>query len=151
MNRDTFEVQSEQEGERLDKYLSSIYPDISRSFFQRILKENQILVNDKPQKANYRLKTDDIVDVTIPDAVQTPILPQYIPLDILYEDDDVLVVNKPKGMVVPLSRALQRYSCKCHNVPLQGLFKRHKRRNTARYSASHRHGHHRLPYCLQER
>ena len=67
MNRDTFEVQSEQEGERLDKYLSSIYPDISRSFFQRILKENQILVNDKPQKANYRLKTDDIVDVTIPD------------------------------------------------------------------------------------
>jgi len=69
MNRDTFEVQSEQEGERLDKYLSSIYPDISRSFFQRILKENQILVNDKPQKANYRLKTDDIVDVTIPDAV----------------------------------------------------------------------------------
>ena len=68
MNRDTFEVQSEQEGERLDKYLSSIYPDISRSFFQRILKENQILVNDKPQKANYRLKTDDIVDVTIPDA-----------------------------------------------------------------------------------
>ena len=55
---------------------------------------------DKPQKANYRLKTDDIVDVTIPDAVQTPILPQDIPLDILYEDDDVLVVNKPKGMVV---------------------------------------------------
>ena len=100
MNRDTFEVQSEQEGERLDKYLSSIYPDISRSFFQRILKENQILVNDKPQKANYRLKTDDIVDVTIPDAVQTPILPQDIPLVILYEDDDVLVVNKPKGMVV---------------------------------------------------
>ena len=100
MNRDTFEVQSEQEGERLDKYLSSIYPDISRSFFQRILKENQILVNDKPQKVNYRLKTDDIVDVTIPDAVQTPILPQDIPLDILYEDDDVLVVNKPKGMVV---------------------------------------------------
>ena len=100
MNRDTFEVQSEQEGERLDKYLSSIYPDISRSFFQRILKENQILVNDKPQKANYRLKTDDIVDVTIPDAVQTPILPQDIPLDILYEDDDVLVVNKPKGMEI---------------------------------------------------
>ena len=135
MNRDTFEVQSEQEGERLDKYLSSIYPDISRSFFQRILKENQILVNDKPQKANYRLKTDDIVDVTIPDAVQTPILPQDIPLDILYEDDDVLVVNKPKGMVVHPS----------------ALFKWHKRRNTARYSASHRHGHHRLPYCLQER
>ena len=68
MQKDTFEVLSEQEGERLDKYLSTIYPDISRSFFQRILKDNQILVNNKPQKANYRLKTDDIVDVTIPDA-----------------------------------------------------------------------------------
>ena len=85
MQRDTFEILSEQEGERLDKYLSTIYPDISRSFFQRILKDNQILVNDKPQKANYRLKTDDIVNVTIADAVQTPILPQDIPLDILYE------------------------------------------------------------------
>lgn len=50
MNRDTFEVQSEQEGERLDKYLSSIYPDISRSFFQRILKENQILVMISPKR-----------------------------------------------------------------------------------------------------
>ena len=66
MNRDTFEVQSEQEGERLDKYLSSIYPDISRSFFQRILKENQILVNDKPQKANYRLKTDEMSQFLMP-------------------------------------------------------------------------------------
>ena len=53
MNRDTFEVQSEQEGERLDKYLSSIYPDISRSFFQRILKENQILMGfPHPSGAN---------------------------------------------------------------------------------------------------
>lgn len=100
MQRDTFEVLNEQEGERLDKYLVGIYPDISRSFFQRILKENKILVNDMPVKANYRLKSSDIVDVTIPDAVSTPILPQDIPLDILYEDDDVLVVNKPKGMVV---------------------------------------------------
>lgn len=100
MQKDTFEVLNEQEGERLDKYLSNIYPDISRSFFQKLIKDNQILVNDTLQKSNYRLKTDDIIDITIPDAVETPILPQDIPLDILYEDDDVLVVNKPKNMVV---------------------------------------------------
>ena len=100
MQKDTFEVLNEQEGERLDKYLSDIYPEFSRSFFQKLIKENNILVNGSNQKSNYRLKTDDIVKITIPDAVETPILPQDIPLDILYEDDDVLVVNKPKGMVV---------------------------------------------------
>mgnify|MGYP000532601203 CR=1 FL=1 len=56
MNRDTFEVQSEQEGERLDKYLSSIYPDISRSFFATDTKRNQILVNDKPQNGKLQAK-----------------------------------------------------------------------------------------------
>ena len=100
MQKDTFEVLNEQEGERLDKYLSDIYPELSRSFFQKLIKENNIQVNGSNQKSNYRLKTDDIVEITIPDAVETPILPQDIPLDILYEDDDVLVVNKPKGMVV---------------------------------------------------
>ena len=57
-------------------------------------------VDAQPQKAGYRLKADDVISVEIPDAVATPILPENIPLDILYEDDDLLVVNKPKGMVV---------------------------------------------------
>jgi 23S rRNA pseudouridine1911/1915/1917 synthase len=100
MKTEEFEVETTQEGERLDKYLSLIYPDISRSFFQKRIKENDILVNQTPQKANYRMKTEDIVTVTIPDAAPTAIIPEDIPLDILYEDDDVLVVNKPKGMVV---------------------------------------------------
>ena len=100
MKTDTFEVLSEQEGERLDKYLNTIYPDFSRSFFQKLIKDKQILINDVPEKANYRLKEDDVVSVTFPDAVETQILPQDIPLDILYEDDDVLVINKPKRMVV---------------------------------------------------
>ena len=100
MKVDTFEVMPEQEGERLDKYLSIIYPDVSRSFFQKIIKDNNIKVNDGVQKANYRIKMDDIVEVTIPDAVETAIVPEDIPLDILYEDDDVLIVNKPKNMVV---------------------------------------------------
>lgn len=100
MKVDTFEVMPEQEGERLDKYLSIIYPDVSRSFFQKLIKDNNIKVNDGVQKANYRIKADDIVEVTIPDAVETAIVPEDIPLDILYEDDDVLIVNKPKNMVV---------------------------------------------------
>lgn len=100
MKQDVFEVLEEQEGERLDKYLSVIYPDISRSFFQKIIKDNMVLVNDQPQKANYRLHAEDIVTIYFPDAVTTAIEPEDIPLDILYEDEDLLVVNKPKGMVV---------------------------------------------------
>ena len=100
MIAETYEVYAEHEGERLDKYLSIIYPDMSRSFFQKLIKDQNIKVNDKYQKANYRMKVEDIVCVCIPDAVETTIAPEDIPLDILYEDEDVLVVYKPKGMVV---------------------------------------------------
>jgi 23S rRNA pseudouridine1911/1915/1917 synthase len=100
MQRELFEVQLEQEGERLDKFLHQIYPDFSRSFFQRLIKNEQVQVNHLVQKASYPVHADDLVSVEIPDAVPTTIEPENIPLDILYEDDDVLVVNKPKGMVV---------------------------------------------------
>ena len=95
-----FEVQSEHEGLRLYKYLFIIYPSQSRSFFQKIIKDRLVIVNGKTQKASYVVQPDDVVEVTIPDAVETPILPENIPLDILYEDDDLIIVNKPKGMVV---------------------------------------------------
>lgn len=96
MKEEIFQVTSEQDGERLDKLLSMIYPDFSRSFFQKLIKENSIKVNEKIQKANYKVQTDDMISILIPDAVETSIEPENIPLDILYEDDDVLVVNKPK-------------------------------------------------------
>ena len=67
MKRETFEVNVEQEGERLDKYLSLIYPDISRSFFQKLIKDDGVLVNDKPEKASYRMNPEDMVSVTFPD------------------------------------------------------------------------------------
>lgn len=95
-----FEVTPEQEGERLDKYLTLIYENQSRSFFQKLIKEEMILVNEKVQKANYRVSAEDTISVTIPKAQEIEILPENIPLDILYEDEDVLIVNKPKGMVV---------------------------------------------------
>lgn len=100
MKKEVFEVSDQQEGERVDKFLSNIYPDLSRSFFQKLIKNQQILVNGSPQKASYPVNLLDLVTVEIPDAVPISIEPEDIPLDILYEDDDVLIVNKPKGMVV---------------------------------------------------
>lgn len=100
MTKQTFEIESHQEEERLDRYLSELFPEQSRSFFQKLIKEGHVWVNQTPQKANYRLKPEDIVEVEIPDAVPVQIEPEDIPLDILYEDEDLLIVNKPKGMVV---------------------------------------------------
>lgn len=100
MKKEVFEVSDQQEGERLDKFLSNIYPDLSRSFFQKLIKNQQVLVNGSLQKASYPVNLLDLVTVEIPDAVPISIEPEDIPLDILYEDDDVLIVNKPKGMVV---------------------------------------------------
>lgn len=104
MSRETFEVSTEYEGERLDKYLGTIFLETgskqSRSFFQKLIKDGHVAVNNIVQKANYRLKADELVSVEIPPAVETPILPENIPLEILYEDNNLLVVNKPKGMVV---------------------------------------------------
>lgn len=98
--RQEFEVSLNEAGERLDKALSLLYPELSRSFFQKLIKEGQILVNELPRKANYCVVPGDILTVSIPKAQEITILPENIPLDILYEDEDVLVVNKPKGMVV---------------------------------------------------
>ena len=100
MKTEIFEVMEEQEGERLDKYLSVIYPDTSRSFFQKLIKDNGVLVNKRAEKASYRMNFEDVVTIHFPDAVETTIEPEDIPLDILYEDEDLLIVNKPKGMVV---------------------------------------------------
>ena len=95
-----FVVSLDEAGERLDKELSLLYPELSRSFFQKLIKDRQILVNGLPRKANYCVVPGDILTVSIPKAQEIDILPEDIPLDILYEDEDVLVVNKPKGMVV---------------------------------------------------
>lgn len=88
------------EEERLDKWLTGAVSGLSRSYIQKCIKEGQALVNGTPQKANYRLRVDDEVSFSIPEAVEPKIEAEEIPLSILYEDGDVLVVDKPKGMVV---------------------------------------------------
>lgn len=85
---------------RLDKWMSESLEALSRSFIQKCIKEGQVLVNGKPQKAGYRLKIDDEIEFGIPEASEPEIEAEDIPLDILYEDADLLIVNKPKNMVV---------------------------------------------------
>lgn len=85
---------------RIDKYLSEKLPDISRSYLQKLLKDGQILVNSLPCKANYKVCGGETILVRLPEQVEPDILAEDIALDILYEDADLLVVNKPKGMVV---------------------------------------------------
>ena len=100
MTQINFEVLSEDADSRIDRYLAQQMPDQSRSFLQKLIREEQITVNGRPVKANYRLQPEDQVLVIVPDPQLPDILPENIPLDILYEDSDVLVIYKPKGMVV---------------------------------------------------
>ena len=86
--------------ERLDKFLSAVLPEQSRSYLQKIIKDGSVLVNGKAQKASYRMEDQDEVLVDLPELKEPEIEAEDIPLDILYEDDDLLMVNKPKGMVV---------------------------------------------------
>lgn len=86
--------------ERIDKYIAKCVPDLSRMMVQKLIEEKQILVNRKPVKTSYAVQKGDKITITIPEAKETTLKPQEIPLDIVYEDDDILVVNKAKGMVV---------------------------------------------------
>ena len=97
--KDFFTVEN-QDGERIDRYLSEVLEDRSRSYIQKLIKEQYILVNQKPVKASYRLLLGDRVEITLPEVKEPDIVPEDIPLDILYEDKDIIIVNKPKQMVV---------------------------------------------------
>ena len=100
MDEFTYEIGVENAGERIDKFLSGELSELSRSYIQKLLKEGMVTLGGKALKANYRLREKDEIEIKIPPAMEPDILPENIPLDILYEDSDVLVVNKPKGMVV---------------------------------------------------
>ncbi|GIM27971.1 pseudouridine synthase [Clostridium polyendosporum] len=95
-----FQVKKEDSGERVDKFLSVIIEDKSRSFFQGLIEEKNVLVNGKAIKSNYKLKEGDAVLVDIPEPIELTAEAENISLEIVYEDEDVIVVNKPQGMVV---------------------------------------------------
>ncbi len=95
-----FSVDGSENGIRIDRYLSEKNAELSRSYLQKLLKEQGITVNGREVKANYKVQAGDEIRISLPDLSEPDILPEDIPLDILYEDEDVMVVNKPKGMVV---------------------------------------------------
>ncbi|MCD7807315.1 MAG: RluA family pseudouridine synthase [Lachnospiraceae bacterium] len=101
MNTYIFKITEELDGERLDKALLYLIDSLSRSFIQKMIREGGVTINGAvSSRPGVRLSVDDEVIFELPDAVQPQIAAENIPLDILYEDQDVIVVNKPKGMVV---------------------------------------------------
>lgn len=100
MSQISLQVDETYMDERLDKFLSAMLPDQSRSYLQKIIKDGNVLVNGEPKKSSYRLEDGDEVTADLPELKSPDIEPENIPLDILYEDDSILMVNKPKGMVV---------------------------------------------------
>lgn len=95
-----FRIEEALAGERIDKFLSDSLPDVSRSYIQKLIKDGQVTVNQKTVKSNYKLNAGDILSMEEPELQEPDIEAEDIPLDILYEDSDLLVINKPKGMVV---------------------------------------------------
>lgn len=93
-------VNLEDEGKRLDSYITSQLDDITRNAVQKLIDSENVLILDKPVAKNYKIKNNDEIIINLPDPKSLDVLPQDIELCIIYEDDDMLVVNKPKGMVV---------------------------------------------------
>lgn len=97
----TLQIPPEGAGERLDKWLAAQESvSLTRSLLQSRMEQGHITVNGKPVPKNYRQRSGDVVEIVLPEPEPLSLEPENIPLDIVYEDDDVLVVNKPKGMVV---------------------------------------------------
>ncbi|MBT3755604.1 MAG: RluA family pseudouridine synthase [Candidatus Cloacimonetes bacterium] len=97
------------EKQRIDKYLVSLEIDelYSRSFIDRLLQDHAILVNNKPVKKNYKLSLSDIITISLPEVKDLEIKPENIPIDIVWEDDDIAIVNKPVGIVVHPGAGIQ--------------------------------------------
>ena len=100
METRTLQVNPEDTGTRLDAWLAGQLPDVTRSAAARLCEEGRVTAAGKPLAKNYRLSGGEAVSVTLPDPEPVDVAPQDIPLDVVYEDSDVIVVNKPKGLVV---------------------------------------------------
>lgn len=95
-----YEVDTAGAGRRLDQYLSECEPELTRSYLQKLIRDGSVLLEGRPAKAGVKLSQGMKIELTLPEAKELEILPEDLPLDILYEDRDVILINKPKGMVV---------------------------------------------------
>lgn len=128
MENDCFVIQEGQQM-RLDKYLAEQFPEQTRSYLQKLIKEGNVLVNGKSVKSGYQLAVNDEIQVQIPETKELDVEPQKMDLDIVYEDDDVILINKPKGMVVHPAPGHTKdtlvngllYHCKDHLSGINGV------------------------------
>ncbi|MDF2870668.1 MAG: pseudouridine synthase, RluA family [Anaerocolumna sp.] len=95
-----FFVEQEEGGLRIDRYLAEAQEDLTRSYLQKLIAEGRVKVNEKAVKANYKVNDGDMIKLVLPSPVDLDLKPENIPLDIVYEDKDIIIVNKRKGMVV---------------------------------------------------
>ena len=95
-----YKIKKEDEGIRLDKVVSKLEQEISRSSIQRMIEQGNILVNGNKAKISCKVSEGDLITIHEEQPKEINLLPQDIPLDIIYEDDDILLINKEKGMVV---------------------------------------------------
>ena len=100
MENFTIAVEDDDVGKRIDTYIALVKDELSRSQVQKLIENENIFVNGKAVKSNYKTRKGDILDITVPDLEALDIVEENIPLDIFYEDKDIIIVNKPKGMVV---------------------------------------------------
>ena len=100
MNIKKIKVNDEFEGKRIDAYISSVDTQLSRTMIQKLIQEKNIKVNGRIVKASYKVVSGDEIEMEIPEPKEINLKPQNIPLDVIYEDNDIIVINKPKGMVV---------------------------------------------------
>ena len=97
---ESLKLTADRAGERADAFLARCVPDLTRSAAQRLLEEGAVTLGGRPVKKNYKTAPGDVLEAVLPDPEPVAILPQNIPLDVVYEDADVIVVNKPVGLVV---------------------------------------------------
>lgn len=97
---DDIRIIAKESGERIDALLAQNVPEISRNAAQRLIDDGDVLVNGARVRKNYKCSVGDEIVLTLPETEDTELIPENIPLDVVFEDDDVIVVNKPRGMVV---------------------------------------------------
>ncbi len=100
MRESSFLIQELEQGERLDKFLSSKCKELSRSYIQKLISENMVTVNGNAEKGSYKVRKDDLIQIIIPEAREAEIKAVKMDLEIIYEDDCIIVVNKPPGLPV---------------------------------------------------
>lgn len=143
-------VTEQEQGKRLDVYLTTAL-DISRSYAQQLIQRKEVTVNGKEAKANRRLNEGDQVQAVIELQEEYKVVPQDIPLDIVYEDKDIIVVNKARGMVVHPARQSRRDPGQCSALSLPGRVVGHQRRHPPGYRPSPGQGYVRRHGCRQDR